>query len=75
MPFFNYLKRLIFAPLPDMARLRGNDTQDLSRLFAVASEMSEADSGGTAIAPEKTYLSAKTYIISNTMQKKYTKYL
>jgi hypothetical protein len=35
--FFNYLKRTDFAPLPDMARLRGNDTQVLSRLFAVAS--------------------------------------
>ncbi len=35
--FFNYLKRVDFAPLPDMARLRGNDTQVLSRLFAVAS--------------------------------------
>jgi len=37
--FFNYLKRMDFAPLPDMARLRGNDTQVLSRLFAVASCM------------------------------------
>jgi hypothetical protein len=32
----NYLKRNVFAPLPDMARLRGNDTQGLSRLFAGA---------------------------------------
>jgi hypothetical protein len=34
---FNHLKRMDFAPLPDMARLRGNDTQALSRLFAVQS--------------------------------------
>ena len=36
---FNYLKRMDFAPLPDMTRLRGNDTQVLSRLFAVASRI------------------------------------
>jgi hypothetical protein len=36
---FNYLIRMDFAPLPDMARLRGNDNQDQSRLFAVTSSM------------------------------------
>lgn len=35
--FFKYLKRIDFALLPDMACLRGNDIQVLSRLFAVAS--------------------------------------
>ena len=34
---FNALKRMEFAPLPDMARLRGNDTWTLSRLYAVTS--------------------------------------
>jgi hypothetical protein len=34
---FNYPKRMDFAPLPDMARLRGNDAQVHLRLFTVAS--------------------------------------
>ena len=34
--FINYLKRMDFTQ-PDMTRLRGNDTQVLSRLFAVTS--------------------------------------
>ncbi len=34
--FLNYLEKMDFKPLLDMACLRENDTRVLSRLFAVA---------------------------------------